>query len=351
MLTEKQLLEIPFDQYQRYGAVAGCVGALKSRLNRGRVSVLDVGGYPGLIKSFLDEDITIVDQVDAEMDGYVKSDGGNLPFDDESFDIVCSSDVMEHVPAEHRAAVIGEMLRTAKEMVIIVAPFKSDLSEHFQEILSDYIMAASGTVNRFLQEHIDNGLPDAGELKQILDNAGFKYAEFPNGYVYNWIIMMMIRAHFESMSGTEDLMKKIDAFYNEKYSPGDDRGPAFRTCFVISKTGDRELLKSITDAHLVAAPESETRQKAELFTAITEMIKADAENNAPMLSAKLTDAEALNAAYAAQLEELNRVVANREERISNLEEWIAQIHDRVPYKVYSGIKNLGKGKAKTDGAK
>jgi 2-polyprenyl-3-methyl-5-hydroxy-6-metoxy-1,4-benzoquinol methylase len=54
------------------------------------------------------------------LDGFHHYDGDRLPFDDDSFDVVTSIDVIEHVPDYH--AFVRELCRVARRAVVISTP-------------------------------------------------------------------------------------------------------------------------------------------------------------------------------------------------------------------------------------
>src|ERR1700756_4853800 len=110
------LLELPFDQYQRYKIIEEVINVLR---NPGqRFKILDVGGHPGLINGFLPQDDTfIVDKLECDIPNFQKADILDLPFKDGSFDIVISVDVMEHIPVEKRVKFLEELWRVSKEYI------------------------------------------------------------------------------------------------------------------------------------------------------------------------------------------------------------------------------------------
>ena len=110
---QEELMELPFDQFQRYRVVSEFVDSIRTD-EKSPLKILDVGGYPGLITDFLpDDDITIVDVVPGDMPNYHQYEGGKLPFEDTSFDLVCSCDTLEHVLPGDRQAFIGELARVS----------------------------------------------------------------------------------------------------------------------------------------------------------------------------------------------------------------------------------------------
>jgi Methyltransferase domain. len=54
---------------------------------------------------------------------FVTGNATNLPFRAEAFDLVLSIDVYEHIPAPERSVYLHELLRCARRMVILAAPF------------------------------------------------------------------------------------------------------------------------------------------------------------------------------------------------------------------------------------
>ena len=120
----KDVLALPFDQYQRYRLVADFVAELERRAARGTpLRVLDVGGRTALLRSFLPEaDVVLVDLEPSAEPGLVLGDGSRLPFRDRSFDVVASFDTLEHVPPQARDAFVAECARVSRAHVFLRVP-------------------------------------------------------------------------------------------------------------------------------------------------------------------------------------------------------------------------------------
>ena len=92
-------------------------------------SVLDVGGGPGYFaEAFsdcfyvgLEPDVSEMSAAGLSGFGSVRGDGTALPFADNSFDVVYSSNVAEHIPNWH--AMGDEMLRVAKPGGLVVLSY------------------------------------------------------------------------------------------------------------------------------------------------------------------------------------------------------------------------------------
>jgi ubiquinone/menaquinone biosynthesis C-methylase UbiE len=97
-------------------------------------SVLDVGAgtgrgvrhlqaaLPGLRVCGIEPVAALIEQAGSRNEvsrgGYIRASGEALPFEDASFDAVCSFAILHHVPKP--SAVIGEMLRVARKAVLIL---------------------------------------------------------------------------------------------------------------------------------------------------------------------------------------------------------------------------------------
>jgi SAM-dependent methyltransferase len=114
-----------FDRYDRYVEIARLV---RSSLGPGRHRVLDVGDTAGYL-ALLEPELVVVGvdlALEAErLDGSrpMLADGSRLPFADDTFDAVVSSDVLEHVLPDRRDAFLAELRRVSRQLVVVAAPF------------------------------------------------------------------------------------------------------------------------------------------------------------------------------------------------------------------------------------
>jgi hypothetical protein len=90
--------------------------------------------------------------------------GASLPFSDNSYDYVISVDMLEHVPENDRSNVIAELLRVANKRVFLAVPC-GKLAEAHDKALDELYQHVKGERDRFLQEHVENGLPTKEELE------------------------------------------------------------------------------------------------------------------------------------------------------------------------------------------
>ncbi len=129
----KDVLHPPFDQCQQYKVVREIVRLIKGQQQKQALKVLGMGGlshtYEGQplfpITRFLPEDeIMVLDVQDYGAPNYLWVDkDGLFPLSDASFDVVVSCDSLEHISSERRPAFLDELLRVARQYVVLAAPF------------------------------------------------------------------------------------------------------------------------------------------------------------------------------------------------------------------------------------
>ncbi len=344
------LYDLPFDQFQRYKLVADFV-----RLVRGEtpMKVLDVGGYPGLIVDFLpEEDVTVVDVVPAEVPNYVQASGAELPFEDNSFDLVCSCDTLEHVPRENRAAFIGELTRVTKEFLYITAPFFDDRTRMAEEILYSYVERVLGVQFDTLKEHLDNGLPDFTQTLELLRGAGVAVDSFPSGYLYHWLPMMIFKHHLLARPDTDALHRRIDRFYNQNFYEDDFREPSYRRVIIGSKAGPAGAIVEFCERYKGGLREegaSETTDafKLELISLMTGLLDQDLKKDVNDLvrvlrkdsgNLELEQARGQIAERDRRIVDLQNIIEAQNNSLDELHALVTKVRNLWPYRLYTKLR-------------
>jgi hypothetical protein len=247
------LISLPFDLYQRYLAAAQLADQIRACKERAQLRVLDVGGASYTpdchgfmpLAHFLPEDLVFGADLSAEpLPNYSQASGLCLPFRDKEFDVVVSCDTLEHIPPEARQTFLDELVRVAREFVVLIAPFSSEGNRKAESILNDYLMAR-GIEHLHLREHLSHGLPAREGLRVILEERDLCFLEFADGYLPHWLTMMLIRY---APGQSPIVQRELDRYYNRHFSPDSRREPAYRHGFVISRRANSEVLTSITSA-------------------------------------------------------------------------------------------------------
>lgn len=239
-------LELPFDQYQRYQVSAELLAGFK--VPPGAL-ILEVGGGPGPLESFLPEyELFVSDISGAPHERFLFASGAALPFADETFAAVLTLDVLEHVPPEIRAPFLSELLRVSSDLVVLSAPFASPELEVAEEALNEFIRARFQGDFPTLDEHADNGLPELDATIAALGQDGFSTATLPSGYLPRWLVGMLV--HHELLATGLPHIGKLHAYYNSVVSPLDNREPAYRHVVVSSRHRPTDEVGSVVDALL-----------------------------------------------------------------------------------------------------
>ncbi len=141
-------------------------------------SVLEIGAGAVSIGRYLRCRVTAVD---ASFDlrrspstSRVQASACSLPFRDQAWEIVCSIDMLEHIPPALRAVAIAEMVRVGRRVVVVAVPagesaYREDVWTH------EYYIQHHGSPHRFAKEHVEYGLPTREGIIAAFDDAATRY--------------------------------------------------------------------------------------------------------------------------------------------------------------------------------
>src|SRR3954453_10440662 len=258
---EGELLSLPFDQYARMRIVQNVMRALYSEIAEQAVEpgatqfslkVLDVGGYPGVLRHFLEGgayDVSVIDVVpdDGSIPGYRQGSGLELPYEDASFDVVTSLDTLEHIPNTNRPRFLAELRRVARYGVVLINPVQSLEADLAEETLNEYIRWILDAQQEQLAEHREYGLLDyAGTIASFEQN-GWQTLAFPTANIHNWLFMMVAKHYLISMRDEKAsaFERTLDRYYNLAFQESDQAPPAYRGVIVAVRPGLQQGLKDI----------------------------------------------------------------------------------------------------------
>lgn len=146
---------LPYDVYERHRKIAS--------FTLPNQTILDVGGELNHLSQFVAAKKIIVANLSTG-DIIIKKD--KLPFADNSFDVVCAIDVLEHIEKKDRAHFLHNLIKVAKSRIILSFPIASPAHlVHEQEMQQQ--LAKKGIDVQYLKEHLKYGLPTVEEIKKL----------------------------------------------------------------------------------------------------------------------------------------------------------------------------------------
>lgn len=146
----------------------------KFRIQNSELKILEVGSGGLGIAPYLKMSMTGVDKEFEPpfhpMLKRVSGDATKLIFLNNSFDVVISMDMLEHLPKSLRQKAISEMVRVAQSAVVIGVPCGNVSALHDQWVQDSY-KRQHGREFPFASEQLGFGLPEKEEIVQYLNTA------------------------------------------------------------------------------------------------------------------------------------------------------------------------------------
>jgi hypothetical protein len=291
--------------------------------------ILDVGGYPGTLLDFLPEYYCITaDTAFCPRAGYVCSSGYALPFKDKSFDVVLSTDTLEHVAESEREKFITEMLRVAKSYAIVAAPFDTAEVRFCDEKIADLHEVTLVKPHSWLGDHIDIGLPKIDWLTELLERRNVSYEIFSNGYVVTWFLLFGLDYLLQLFPSAGKLALEYHAIINKVWMHSEQREPSYRKVFLIKVSGGSiagEVVEGIGSRYCEVKEENDILERLhvinDLFRVMVKTINEVFGNN-----------EVLNKTLTSKyVEQLEKAIKYHESEIGNLREQIKLHEEKTNY--------------------
>jgi len=156
-----------------------------------------------------------------------------LPLEDNEFDVVLASDVLEHIPPDLRKAVIAETLRVAGKLVIFGFPCGKAAWQADRELLDTYVRA-NRTPPNWLTEHMEAQFPEP-EVFEGID--GWEIEQQGNESIgfHSWLMQKEMSGRFVRASS---LAMRIAPSLLEVFLGRADRGPFYRQIFTLRRVSN-----------------------------------------------------------------------------------------------------------------
>jgi hypothetical protein len=132
-------------------------------------TVVDVGGVPGQLGGALPH--AAITAVNVRPPADLLVDPGPLPLRDRSVEAVTSLDTLEHVPPADRANFVEELLRICDSRLVLCCPLGSPQHAAAEREIQDWHREVTGAPHPWLEEHLENGLPEFAELDRWVQAA------------------------------------------------------------------------------------------------------------------------------------------------------------------------------------
>jgi SAM-dependent methyltransferase len=148
---------------------------------RDDLRIAEIGSGAAGITEFLDHPVTGVDSAFERTDDkanrwleQVEGTATALPFDDDSYDVVLSLEMMEHLPSEAvRADALREMLRVVRPGGRVVVTFPAgETAARLDGWLNTAYRKRHGKDHPWAVEHLENGLPDPDAIARLAASVG-----------------------------------------------------------------------------------------------------------------------------------------------------------------------------------
>ena len=330
-----EITETSFDLYTRYFLIARLADQVRTKTP---MRILDVGGTGGLLRSFLKEDeIVVMDTLSSSPDS-ILGDITHAPFESQSFDLVISSDVYEHIPSEKRAGAISEMLRLSENFVILGAPFYSPEVAEAEATANNFWLKATGEPHRWLREHIENKLPHENELESLLKKSGYEFYKLRTNNLPTWLMHTLFSFYAQRYQIPQDKIAEVWRFYNENFADlGDFEEPTYRKIYLIGKRGTLPQVNLYKDSKV-------NRLKQHRLTSLVfdTILEATAERVAHIAGLETSLQEKVSHIHnlESQIHSLESQIQRLESQIHSLESQIHQIQQSIPMQLVNRYQRI-----------
>ncbi len=231
------------DAFSRYFLIFKIISRIYGKQ---QIKILDVGGTGNFLWQIIEDkdypyELTVLDILEPPYEerkhyNFVKGDATKSPFKNEEFDVVVTTDVLEHIPESKKKIFITETLRVAKELIIIAAPFQSSLTDYAERLANDFFKKHSGKDHPWLKEHFKFKKPKKEIVEKILKIKNYPYIFFESNNLENWLLTIL--PNFLAVNKKVDIEKvqKFNLLFNKNlFDIGDFFPPAYRQFYVIFK--------------------------------------------------------------------------------------------------------------------
>lgn len=220
-----------FDRTSRHTLVARAIRALADPPG----PILDVGGSDSVLADLLPSyDVLPVDIRGSDV--VARASATALPFPAGAAAVAVAIDVLEHVPRAQRSACIGELTRVATSGVIVAGPTSSPSVIAAEAQVNDLYRRLTGRSYRWLDEHLDFGLPALGDIERDLETHGFVPVSVGSNPVSLWTRLMFANFVGAETGDASYVSRAHESLLERFLDTGDAEEPSYRRIVIASRT-------------------------------------------------------------------------------------------------------------------
>jgi GT2 family glycosyltransferase len=215
LLINEQPGDAPYDLWHRYYQAARLIDQICGS-SESFIKVLDVGcNVATLLSEMLDPARVQIVRADViagppdDPDYIPLQPDAPLPVENGSFDVVLALEVVEHVPRDRRRDFVADLVRVARQAVVISCPVASRAVAEAERLVNDAYQLRHGAPHPFLQEHLELGVPTADELRDLLHQIGRPYQIYPGLSVERWLAANLLSEGLLELSQGMRLQKEL----------------------------------------------------------------------------------------------------------------------------------------------
>jgi len=216
------------------------------------VKILDVGGGSSYISSMLMDlksqyELTSLDLIPKPINyrgTYIQADATKMPLKDNEFEVVISTDVLEHIPDNKKCSFISECIRVSSEYIIIAAPFNTDGVDSAEHATNDFNKYLFKEGQSWLEEHFSNKKPELDSVLSFIKKLGYETKVVGSNNIYSWLLTTHANLLEAKLGLGIDKIYSNNRILNEDLlSSGDMLPPYYRQFIVIFKSKKKDSLE------------------------------------------------------------------------------------------------------------
>jgi ubiquinone/menaquinone biosynthesis C-methylase UbiE len=256
MKQRDEALALGPDGYSRFFVIIHLLERLYSNTKK-PIKVLDVGGCSPYMQELLDKssltfDLTILDILPKPPEikvRYIQDDATKSDLPDGSFDVVISTDTLEHIPKDAKDDFVRACVRLCKGVCILAAPFDTPGVHKAEQFANDFNKQLFKVGQDWLEEHFEFGKPSVAQTSKVLDDLQVAYAHFGTNNLYSWVMSTHLNL-IEAKLGTDKAAsEQAKRTYNAALARSVEFSePSYRHFFVAYK--DKGLADNNPLAHI-----------------------------------------------------------------------------------------------------